>query len=104
MNHKRFINSEILFIEVHHQESEPEIHRLREICDIYAYIYACLYTHIIDIAYISKKYLIATISKEWQQISKKKINNTMKINSSNKMRKNLSGSFIKENISMDIST
>lgn len=100
MNHKRFINSEILFIEVHHQESEPESHRLREdTCDIYA----CLYTYIIDVAYISKKYLIATISKECQQISKKKINNTMKINSSNKMRKILSGCFRKQNISMDIS-
>lgn len=34
-------------------------------------IYACIYKHIIDIAYISKN--ISAISKECQQIKKKKI-------------------------------
>lgn len=58
MNNKRLTNSEILFIKVHHQERESPRHGLREdICDTYAYIYACIYKHIIDIAYISKKYI-----------------------------------------------
>ena len=73
MNNKRLTNSEILFIKVHHQERESPRHGLREdICDTYAYIYMHVYINISQIQHIYPKNTSA-ISKECQQIKKKKI-------------------------------